>query len=50
MCPVIVRFRQSSYNIKEDRGEVMIVMRMSRRSSESFEVMIKPTDITANSE
>ena len=48
MYTVVVNFRRSSYEVIEDRGEVMIVMRLSQSSSESFEVMISSMDVTAN--
>ena len=50
MYTVVVNFRQSSYKVSEDRGEVMITMRLSPLPSESFEVMISSMDVTANGE
>ena len=49
MCTVVVNFKQSSYEVMEDGGEVMIVIELSQPSSEPFDVMISSVDITAES-
>ena len=46
---VVVNFKQSSYEVMEDRGEVTIEMELSKSSSKPFEVMITVMDVTANS-
>jgi len=43
-----VNFKQPSYDVIEDRGEVEIEMRFSLLPSKLFEVMISSMDITAN--
>ena len=47
---VIVNFNQSSYEVIEGRGEVMIVIELNQRSSQRFEVIISLMDITAECE
>ena len=49
MCTVEVNFEQSSYEVMEDGGEVMIVIELSQPSSEPFDMMISLMDITAKS-
>ena len=44
---VVVNFKQSSYEVMEDRGEVMIMIDMNRTSSKPFEVIIGLIDVTA---
>ena len=41
-----MNFSQSSYNVREDDGAVMIELIMSRPSSQPFEAVISLTDIT----
>ena len=45
---VVVNFRRSSYEVMEDRGQVILTMRLSLLPSESFEVMISSMNVTAN--
>ena len=45
----MVNFKQSSYEVMEDGGEVMIMIELSQPSSEPFEVMISLMDATAKS-
>ena len=45
-----MNFEQSSYEVMEDEGEVMIMIELSQPSSEPFNVTISPMDVTANSE
>ena len=47
---VVVNFKQSSYEVMEDRGEVMIVMILSKPWHESFNVRISLMEDTATSE
>ena len=42
-----MNFKQSSYEVMEDEGEVMITIELSQPSSEPFDVMISPMDVTA---
>ena len=42
-------FSQSSYDVREDDGEVMIELIMNRASSQQFEVVINLISITATS-
>ena len=44
-----MNFKQSSYEVMEDGGEVMIMIELSQPSSEPFEVMISLTNATAES-
>ena len=44
-----MNFKQSSYEVMEDGGEVMIMIELSQPSSEPFEVMISLMDATAES-
>ena len=45
-----MNFKQSSYGVMEDGGEVMIMIELSQPSSEPFEVMISLMgDATAES-
>ena len=43
-----MNFKQSSYEVMGDRGEVTVMVDMNRPSSEPFEVMISSMDVTAN--
>ena len=43
-----MNFKQSSYEVMEDRGEVTVMIELSRQSSKPFEVMISSMDVTAN--
>ena len=43
---VVVNFNQSSYNVREGDGAVMIELIMSRPSLQPFEAVINPLDIT----
>ena len=45
-----MNFDQSSYEVMEGRGEVMIIIVLSQPSSEPFEVMISLMDVTAKGE
>ena len=45
---VVVNFKQSSYEVMEDRGEVTVMIDMNQPSSKPFEVMISSMDVTAN--
>ena len=45
---VVVNFKQSSYEVMEDRGEVTVMIDMNQPSSKSFEVVISSMDVTAN--
>ena len=45
---VVVNFKQSSYEVMEDRGEVTIELELSKSSSKPFEVMISVMDVTVN--
>ena len=45
----VVNFKQSSYEVMEDEGEVIIMIEMSQPSSEPFEVMISSMDATVES-
>ena len=49
MCTVVVNFKQSSYEVMEDGGEVMIVIELSQPSSKPFDVIISLMDITTES-
>ena len=42
-----MNFNQSSYEVIEGRGKVMIGIELNQRSSQRFEVMITLMDITA---
>ena len=44
----VINFKQSSYEVMEDRGEVTIMVELSRQSSQPFQVMISLMDVTAN--
>ena len=46
----IVNFKQSSYEVMEDKGEEMIMIELSQPSSEPFEVMVTIMDVTAKCE
>ena len=48
MYTVVVNFRRSSYEVMEDRGQVLIAIRLNLQPSEPFEVMISSMDVTAN--
>ena len=43
-----MNFKQSSYEVMEDRGEVTVMIDMNRPSSKPFEVMIRSMDVTTN--
>ena len=43
-----MNFKQSSYEVMEDRGEVTVMIDMNQPSSKPFEVMISSMDVTAN--
>ena len=45
-----MNFNQSSYEVMENRYEVMIVIELSQPSSEPFDVMISLMNVTANGE
>ena len=47
---VVVNFKQSSYEVMEDRGEVMIVIILSKPWHESFNMRISLMEDTATSE
>ena len=47
---VVVNFKQSSYEVMEDGGEVMIVIELSQPSSKPFDIMISLMDVTATCE
>ena len=44
---VVVNFNQSSYEVMESRGEVMVLIELNRPSSQAFEVILSLMDITA---
>ena len=43
-----MNFKQLSYEVMEDEGEVMIMIELSQPSSEPFLLMINMMDDTAN--
>ena len=43
-----MNFKQSSYEVMEDEGEVTIMIELSQPSSEPFDVMISLMNDTAN--
>ena len=43
-----MNFKQSSYEVMEDEGEVMIMIELSQPSSKPFDVMISLMNVTAN--
>ena len=45
-----MNFKQSSYEVMEDKGEEMIMIELSQPSPEPFEVMITIMDVTAKCE
>ena len=45
-----MNFNQSSYEIMENRYEVIIAIELSQSSSEPFDVMISLMNVTANGE
>ena len=47
---VVVNFKQSSYKVREYRGELLIMIELSQPSSEPFDVMISLMNVTANGE
>ena len=44
----VINFKQSSYEVMEDRGEVTVMIDMNQPSSQPFQVMISLMDVTAN--
>ena len=42
----VVNFKQSSYEVMEDRGEVTITVELSQPSSQPFQVVITLMDVT----
>ena len=44
---VVVNFKQSSYEVMENRSEVNVIVQLSRSSSKPFDVTINLMDITA---
>ena len=42
-----MKFKQSSYEVMEDRSEMNVIVQLSRLSSKPFDVTISSVDITA---